>query len=236
MKNILIKFTCTAAMLSLMFCSKKDETIRERPEEIVATGPRTEIFQKIMALFPEHKNVKTGQKALFEASAAKQVVLSAESAVYVTFISEGASYGNTFGWYQYDGNAKPTQPSDVKVNVLFPHVSDRVLKQGDRLQLGDGTFPAGTVIGFFLIINGWEGGSVHYDRETFYSDIDINTEDQQQHVLFKQKDLGDIVLTFEDVLTSQDSDADFNDIIFTVTDNKEDKAVTKFNLTYVVEL
>lgn len=221
-------------MFTLVFCSR--EGIRERPTDIVPTGERAEIFQKIMAQFPEHKNVKGSQAALFEANTAKQVVLTNESAVYVTFISEGASLRNTFGWYTYNSGAKPTQPSDIQVHVLFPHVSDRVLRQGDRLQLGDKKFPAGTVIGFFLIINGWEQGEIKYDRETFYTNFDLNTDDQQQHVLFQQKELGDIVLTFEDMATSRDSDQDFNDIIFTVTDNKENNTVTNFDLTNVVQV
>lgn len=234
MKKVMIRLMGAAAMLSLMFCS--NEGIKERPDDIEATGERAEIYQKIMAEFPEHKNIKNTQGALFEATAAKQVVLTGESPVFVTYISEGASYGNTFGWYSYNVNDKPEQRSDIELHVLFPHVSHRVLKQGDRLQIGDGNFPAGTVIGFFLIINGWGGGTIHYDRETFYTDYTLNTDAQQQHVLFKQKELGDIVLTFEDDLTSQQSDQDFNDIIFTVTDNKENKEVTKFDLTNVVSL
>jgi hypothetical protein len=234
MKTIFPKLICAAAMFSLVNCS--DEGVRERPKDIVATGPRQEIFQEIMAQFPEHKNVKTSQQALFAADAGKQVVLTSESSVYVTFISEGASLGNTFGWYAYNANTKPTQRSEIELNVLFPHVSGRILNQGDQLQIGDKSFPAGTVIGFFLIIDSWENGAVHYDRETFYTDFSLNTDGQQQHVLFKQKELGDIVLTFEDQLTSHESDQDFNDIIFTVTDNKEGNTVTKFDLTNVAEL
>jgi hypothetical protein len=234
MKKILTRFICAVPMLSLVFCSH--EGVKERPDDIVATGERTEVYQKIMAQFPEHKNVRNTQKGLFESSAAKQVVLKNESAVYVTFISEGASYGNSFGWYSYNAGAKPAQHSDVKLHVLFPHVSGRVLKQGDRLQIGDGKFPAGTVIGFFLIINGWESGTVKFDRETFYTDFELNTDNQQQHVLFQQKELGDIVLAFEDELTTHESDQDFNDIIFTVTDNKENKEVLNFDMTNVVGL
>jgi hypothetical protein len=222
------------AMLSLVYCS--NEGIKERPDDIEATGERAEVYQKIMAQFPEHKNIKVTQPGLFEANAAKQVVLTNESPVYVTYISEGASYGNTFGWYSYNINDKPEQRADIKLNVLFPHVTHRILKQGDRLQIGDGTFPAGTVIGFFLIINGWGGGEIHYDRETFYTDYTLNTEAQQQHVLFQQKDLGDIVLTFEDELTSHQSDQDFNDIIFTVSDNKENKQVANFDVASVISL
>ena len=235
MKSLFFKILYTSAMFSLVFCSDNDR-IRERPIDIVPTGARTEIFQEIMAQFPEHQDVTTSQQALFEASTGKQVVLSSESEVYVTFISEGASYPNTVGWYSYSEGSEPTQPSDLELHVLFPHVSERVLKQGDRLQVGDGKFSAGTVIGFFLIISGWDAGTIDYNKQTFYTDLELNPDNSQQHVLFKQKELGDIVLTFEDELTSQSSDKDFNDIIFTVTDNKENKVATKFNLTSVIEL
>lgn len=235
MKKLSLGFISAAVMFSLVFCSNEGR-IRERPKDIVPTGPREEIFQKIMSQFPEHVNIKSSQQPLFESSAQKQVVLTSESAVYATFISEGASFPNTFGWYSYNAGSKPTQASDLTLHVLFPHVTDRILKQGDRLQLGEGTFPAGTVIGFFLIINGWDNGSINYGRQTFYTDMEFNPDKQQQHVLFKQADLGDIVLTFEDELTSHESDQDFNDIIFTVTDNTENKEVTKFNITKVVKL
>src|SRR5690606_31870992 len=108
---------------------------------------------------------------LFSETARKEVILTKESPVYVTFISEGASLPNTFGWYSYHKDSKPTSPSTLELHVLFPHVSHNVLNQGDRLRLGEGTFPPGTVVGFFLIINGWQNGTVNYDRETFYTDL-----------------------------------------------------------------
>ena len=232
MKKQFLNLFCVPVVLSLIMCSDNDR-IKERPDEIVATGERAETYQKIMAEFPEHQNVATTKKDLFDAGATKQVVLTAESDVYVTFISEGASLPNSFGWYSYTG--KPSSLSELKLNILFPHVSERILKQGDRLRLGDKPFAAGTTIGFFLIINGWEDGVVNFDRETFYTDFNFNPDGKQQHVLYRNKDLGDIVLTFEDVATSRQSDNDFNDIIFTVTDNSENKEVTRFDLSAVKE-
>jgi hypothetical protein len=219
-------------MLLLVMCSDNGR-IKERPDNIVATGERTATYQKIMSEFPEHQNVMVAKKDLFDAGATKQVVLTAESDVYVTFISEGASLPNSFGWYSY--TSKPASASGLTLNVLFPHVSERILKQGDRLRLGDKKFPAGTTIGFFLIINGWENGAVNFDRETFYTDFDFNPDHSQQHVLYRNKDLGDVVLTFEDVATSRQSDKDFNDIIFTVSDNSENQAVSHFDLSAVKE-
>lgn len=226
--------TCAAALvISLASCD--EGRIRERPENIVPTGERAEVYQKIMEDFPEHTNVKAGKPELFEGATRKEIVLKSASDVYVTYISEGASYSNTFGWYSYNPNAKPGQASEVELHVLFPHVSDRVLRQGDRLKLGDQQFPAGTVVGFFLIIRGWEGGAINYDNTTYYTDMGWNPNGEQQHVLFRNATIGDLVLTFEDELTSQDSDQDFNDLIFTVTDNPDDNPITKFDLTSVID-
>lgn len=223
--------------LGLFFagCSN-DGRVRERPKDIDPTGPKDEIYQKIVEQFPEHRNVQEDLPALFEASARKEVVLTSEAPVYVTFIAEGASLPNSFGWYSYHKDSKPTSSSSLNLNILFPHVSDRVLNQGDRLRLGEGTFPPGTVIGFFLIIHGWQNGVINYDRETFYTDLNYNPGAVQQHVLFKQGELGDIVLAFEDVLTTTNSDRDFNDIIFTVSDNNEEKEVASFQLEGVPHL
>jgi hypothetical protein len=223
-------------VLSLIAACDGGGKMRVRPPDIVATGERTEVYQQIMTKFPEHQNIKTSQGALFEASAAKHIVLKEESDVYVYFIAEGAGYDNTFGWYSYPANSKPASRSDLKLNVLFPKVSGQVLNQGDRLKLSDKKFPAGTVIGFFLIIKGWNKGEINYNNETFYTDIDFNTDNQQQHVLFKQKDLGDIVLAFEDQLSSRESDEDYNDILFTVSDNPNNATVTRFDLSNVKEL
>jgi hypothetical protein len=230
----LLNCLCAAVIISFGSCDRPGG-IQERPEGTVATGERLALFQEIMADFPESKNVKNAKPELFDAATRKEIVLKSESDVYVTFISEGASLSNTFGWYSYQPGSKPTNTSDIKMNILFPHVSERVLKQGDRLRLGESKLPAGSVVGFFLIIDGWESGEIHYDRETFFTNFELNPNGEQQHVLYKHKDLGDIVLSFEDVLTSTSSDKDYNDIIFTVTDNTNEAEVTNFDIAGVKE-
>jgi len=233
MRNIFCSFICAGVILTTS-CS--EDRIKQRPDDIIPSTVRAEVFEKIKEQFPEHQDAKVVWDTLFQPTAQKQVVMSAESDLYVTFVSEGASYQNTFGWYSYTEGSKPSQASDLDLHVLFPTVSNGVLKQGDMLRVGDNKFPAGTVVGFFLIIKGWENGTINYGNETFYTDVEFNTDDQQQHVLFKQKDLGDIVLTFEDVLTSQPSDQDFNDIIFVVSDNANGASATKIDLGAVIEL
>jgi hypothetical protein len=232
MKNFLIPSICVIVVLCLASCGKSPG-LKEKPDNIISTPPPTELLQKIMDQFPENKNNKSKQAALFQNNVQKRVILTKESEVFVRFISEGAGYENTFGYYTYDSAAKPTSASGLELKVLFPTVSDRILKQGDMLQVGSGTFPAGTVVGFFLIIRGWENSSVHFDRQTFYTDYSFNPSGMQQHILFKQKELGDLVLAFEDQTLTEVSDQDFNDILFTVTDNRENKEVTNFDMRKV---
>src|SRR5688500_15562981 len=117
MKSLVINCLCAAVIVSFASCERQGG-ISERPKEIVATGERLALFQEIMADFPESKNVKNAKPELFEAATRKEIVLKSESDVYVTFISEGASLSNTFGWYSYQAGAKPTNASDIQMNLL----------------------------------------------------------------------------------------------------------------------
>jgi hypothetical protein len=217
-------------------CSRESVRIKEIPDDIIHSKACPTLYGSIMEQFPEYKNNETNQELLFNTKAEKQVVLLQESEVYVSFISEGAGFSNTFGWYAYDSAAAPGSASEIKLNILFPVVSGMLLKQGDMLRLGNGKFKAGTVIGFFLIVGGWENKAINYNKLTLYTDHYLNPNGQQQHILFKQKDCGDVVLAFEDKVLGEGSDADFNDIIFTVTDNRKDLEVATFDLRTVVRM
>lgn len=123
---------------------------------------------------------------------------------------------------------------ELNLNILFPHISDEILNQGGMLQLGDETFPAGTAVGFFLVflvLDGWRSGQVNFGKETFYTDTYLNSEEVQQHVLFKFGNFNGIVLAFEDqIVNGERSDKDYNDVVFTVSDNQNNQAITRFNL------
>jgi hypothetical protein len=217
-------------------CSREDGRIKQVPDDIIKSKACPTLYTSIMDQFPEYRNNETNQELLFSAEAEKRILVTKETKVYAAFISEGAGYSNSFGWYTYQDGNPPTSVDDLELNILFPSVSNNVLEQGDMLQLGEGTFQPGTVIGFFLIVGGWQGGTVNYDKPTIYSDFSLNTGGQQQHVLFKQKDCGDIVLAFEDRMLNESSDADFNDIIFTVTDNTDELEVTAIDFSKIIQL
>ncbi len=208
------------------------------PENVISSTVRAETLHNIKIMFHESKSLKDSLPAFFEVSTEKRILLSKASEVYVTFVSEGASYQNSFGYYTYNADAVPTNAALLDLHILFPNVDELILKQGDMVQVGTTTFPAGTVIGFFVIVNGWQGESVHLDREKLYTDMNLNPDGDQQHVLFKLKNFGDIILGFEDISVSAPGhgSSDYNDIIFTVTDNKVGNEVTNFNLNNVIRL
>jgi hypothetical protein len=216
---------------------KKTEPFEELPPDIIASKPCSTLYQGIMQMYPEHKRNHETYTVLFEPTTLKQIVLKTDSEVYATFISEGAGWSNTFGYYTYDRNNPPGSPKDITKHVLFPNVTDAVLNSGDMLKLGNGKFKAGTVIGFFLIPRGYENGLVHYTKTTHYTDLQFNKNGYQQHILFKEGECGDIVLAFEDrALDLQDCDFDYNDIIMTVADNKDQLETVAFDLTNLVVL
>ncbi len=241
-----MKATAFALLFCLFFlagCEKdfseenKTEAFDELPPEIIPSKPCGTLYQGIMSMYPEHKRNNEVYSELFDPATEKRIVLKRETEVYATFISEGAGWANTFGYYTYNENSPPGSPNDIKKYVLFPNVSDNVLKQGDMLQLGDGKFPAGTVIGFFLIARGYENGLVHYGKPTSYTDPHLNKNGYQQHILFKEGECGDIVLGFEDrTLDLKDCDFDYNDIIMTVADNREQLETVSFDLSRVKQL
>jgi len=239
MKNRLLIVINVFILLAFISCSEPEVNIDiERPDNIIPTKVRSETLQEIKNMFPENMNTVENIPQLFESTAEKRIVLSKTSEVYVTFVSEGASFQNSFGYYTYTMNSIPTDTSMIDLQILFPNVDGWKIKQGDMLQVGNSTFPAGTVIGFFLIVKGWESQIVHFDRDKIYTDIGLNIQGDQQHVLFKLNNFGDIILSFEDIIDSAPGyhDYDYNDIIFTVSDNKTGKTVTNFNLTSVISL
>jgi hypothetical protein len=217
-------------VLSLAACH--DNQIDERPKNIIDTIPCPTLYSRILELFPE--NVEITRKILFSDSAQKRVVLIAPSEVYVTYLAEGAGYRNSVVWYSYNKNTPPTSVDQIDLHVLFPDVSSDILQPGNRLKLQDDKFPAGTVIGFALIINGWQG-KVDYDKTTLYTDYQFNLNKRQQHILFQEKTCGALVLAFEDnqELTDKD-DADYNDIIFTIEDNNTSLENTSFDETGLI--
>lgn len=167
-----------------------------------------------------------GQDALddhpeYFTNANREVVLTEEAEVSVTFVMEGAGYKNTFGYYTYNKEYPPTAVEDIKetMTIIFSNASDPVggkgtLKEGDRVNLG--SFEAGTVIGYFVIANGWNGTEVTEGLATYYSLPALNRLGTQQSIMLYSERCGSLITSFEDMHTSG-GDRDFNDIVVKTT-------------------
>jgi len=196
------------------------------PDDVEPTEPCETLMANISEMFPERLDVRNVHDDLFSETAMLSIHVTEETPVYVSFIDEGAGWRNTFGYYSYPADNPPQSIDDLEKHIVFPNVSGigegGGLDYGDRVQLGDGSFPAGTVIGFYIVAQGWKNGLTVDGVYTHYTDRQFNIEQAQQSTLFVSSDCDDIVLTFEDIKVSSSScDHDFNDIILTIKDTKD---------------
>lgn len=213
------------------------------PPDIIKTKPCSTLYSRIIELFPEHKDNKSRYPQLFGNAVSKEIKLTKETEVYVTFVEEEAGWKNSFGYYIYNEADPPQSIEGLQKNMLFQNVSQvnegGGLQTGDMLQIGKGKLPAGTVVGFYLVVQGWKNGNLVNGKYTHYTNTYLNINSNQQHVLFKEKNCGDIVMAFEDISLTEGTDYrdnDFNDIIFTIADSSNpDKITDSFDLTNVPE-
>jgi hypothetical protein len=180
----------------------------------------------ISEMFPERMDVRGVHGDLFSDTAHLNIFVTEETPVFVSFIDEGAGWRNTFGYYTYPADNPPQSIEDLEKQIVFPNVSKvgegGGLDFGDRVQLGEGSFSAGTVIGFYIVAQGWKNGLTVDGVYTHYTDRLFNMDQAQQSTLFVSSDCDDIVLTFEDIkVNSSTCDHDYNDIILTIKDSKD---------------
>lgn len=169
---------------------------------------------------PESQNATVKHPEYFKPDVAHNIVLNKDCEVYITFLNEAAGYQNTLGYYYYDANNPPASLNDLTKIIVFPNASKAgsggELVPGSTMELL-GTFNENTVIGFFLISNGWQNGQITNGLYTVYSDPIFNAQNKVQSLIFHDPTCSSTVLCFEDILTTTGGDKDFNDVIFQVT-------------------
>lgn len=121
----------------------------------------------------------------------------------LTFITEGAGYTNTYGYFMYPTNNAPsdwTKLGDLIIvypnaslsgsggsmtlgdSIMLPYAYDTVQKldsKGNQIFVASPknyTFPSGTSICFFIVQNAWNGSSVKSGNTKFYSLSRMNPE------------------------------------------------------------
>jgi hypothetical protein len=230
-----MKFKHLIPIFLLVFFGCKKETINQLPDNITKIDSVEHLVDSLQVVLPEDGNALISSPELFADTIQKKIVLKKESKVYVTFIDEAAEYKNTLCWYSFNKLQPPTKASDVKGSVLFPNISKAgeggLLEAGYTVQLGTETFPAGTVIGFYLVADGWKDGTIEYSNPTYYTDNNLNVGGEQRHLLFKDTYSHYLVIGFEDYPVSP---YDYNDVFFAVTDNLEGYEASSFDLSKVI--
>lgn len=230
------KYVIPILLLFAIGCDK--EKIDEIPEGISFVKPADDLADSLINAFPEGMNIYVNKGEFFADAIQKQIVIKEETEVYVTFIDEGASNRNSLCWYAYNKFQPPLTTGEITSYVVFPNISKvgegGQLEPGYTLKLGQGAFPAGTVIGFFMVINGWEDGVINYDKPIVYTNCDLNPGGKQQHILYKDSNFRYLLVGFEDTMFDEGSDKDYNDIIFAVTDNNKGIEAENFDLTDVL--
>ncbi|WP_423148667.1 LruC domain-containing protein [Rubrolithibacter danxiaensis] len=204
------------------------------------------LLSAINASLPEQKALASYHPEYLSDNAVTTLNITKKSTVWITFVSEGADYYNSLGYYTYPTNNPPKKQKDIdEVTLVFPNTSmtgsGGGLTSGDKVKLGE--FKAGTSIGFVLIQNGWtKSGSsygVDLDKTKFYSTSKLNPESSnslKKHSVLLYNDIYNLFLIgFEDLNRQTETsvnEGDFNDVIFYATASE----ANSFSKTGVVEL
>lgn len=233
MKNLLL-ILITSAITSVYAQSYKylgDYTSNGTPLYLESEGDiiSIETQEMISNSLPESYPVPDYNPQYITSGYDTDIKLDAKADVWVTFVSEGAGYRNTLGFYTYNLNDSiQTKPAIEDITIIFPNVS--ALGSGGGLKIGDkvkiGTFEEGTGIGWVLLANAWSKSAerVGHGLWKLYSNPNFNPESdaslKHHNVLLADPENERIILGFEDIRRDYNScDNDFNDAIFYITAN-----------------
>ena len=207
----------------------------ETPADVITS----ELLSFLNASLPETVDVRKLHPQYLQSSAIADLVITETADVWITFVSEGAGYLNSLGYYTYPTNSPPKSAADITaVNYIFPNASlpgsGGNLKSGSKVKLG--RFNNGTSIGFVLLANAWNGGTqkVNSDAAKFYSTTACNPETDpnlKKHTVLLYSATQNLFLIGIDDQNRQNggSDNDFNDVVFYATSNPV-KAISTNNV------
>jgi len=190
------------------------------PTDTYSVSP--EMLQRIDTSLPESIPLPETHPQYLETGITTNLIVEDSSNVWITFVTEGAGYKNSLGFYTYDQiDGAPDDPAELEHFIVFPNCSLSGSGGGmaSGMQIHLGQFGAGTVIGWFLVQNGWQNGVVSETRQRFYSDRQYNPEipEYNQHnVLLYDAESELFLLAFDDQ-ERPGGDNDFNDAVFFAT-------------------
>ena len=203
----------------------------------------TGLLTTVLNRLPEGQGIGKNPTALAQLTndAGANLFLKAAANVKVSYVTEGAGYENSVGFFKFPkANLTTMVKTDVLDTILFPNFSDTVLQFGKAVDLGQ--FAANDAIGFTIVANGWQ--TVANNAGTHPGVVDPNkaaskifrtikrfnpepadTNNLQAHtILFAYPEKELMVLAFEDLNRQSGanndfgytSDNDFNDVIIAI--------------------
>lgn len=197
----------------------------------------TSFLSDLNATLPEYIPLPQTHPQYFQSNNDFSLRLQDSADVWVTFVHEGANWLNSLGFYYYNENNPPTSDTQiVNKTIIYPNVSyaggGGGLYTGDKVYLGN--FPAGTVIQWFLVSQGWDpvtatvgdGLYTHYYSQSEFN-IESDSALRQHSVLlwYTQEEL--FLLGFEDINREDWAcDHDFNDAVFYISADPYSAVVT----------
>lgn len=193
------------------------------------------LLADINASLPEGTELPTSHPQYLASGNEANIVLQDSCDIWVTFVHEGAGYKNVLGFYTYNVNNPPSSVNDINnMTIAFPNVSfsgsGGGLNSGDKVYIG--SFGAGTVIGWFIIANGYNSSSqsINGNAQHYYSNSNLNPEtnasNKQHMVLLQDANSNKLIMGFEDLFREGYCDQDFNDAVFYATANPIEAVVT----------
>ncbi|GAA4931130.1 LruC domain-containing protein [Mucilaginibacter defluvii] len=207
--------------------TSKYPTSLGRPKYLEATGDVIDasLLKFVNASLPENVPLSSSHPEYLSSNATTVIKVTAESDVWITFVSEGAGFLNTLAYYTYKTGTTPTLSSITNATIVFPNSSAYGsaggLNAGDKVKIG--RFPAGTSIGFVLLQNAWTGSGVATTTTKYFSNDALNPESSaslKRHSVLLYDDVHKLFLIgFEDLPRDRDSDNDFNDLVFYASSN-----------------
>jgi LruC domain-containing protein len=206
-----------------------------RPKYLEATPDVIDpsLLNYVNSSLPEGKPLTTTHPEYLTSSVTSNIIITQTSDVWITFVSEGAGYLNTFGYYSYDTDDPPSSVTGGslfggidKITMIFPNASAYQsgggLISGDKVKLG--RFDAGTTIALVLMQNAWTGSGVNTSTSAkFYSESKFNPEtstSKKKHSVLLYDNVHKLYLIgFEDINRAESSDNDFNDLVVYASSN-----------------
>ncbi len=190
------------------------------PRDIVSTTMLTYISNTL----PEGRDLRDTRPELLTTQAIADIKITESSDVFITYISHGGSFSNTFAFYTYPTGQSPSKTTDIqRITYVFPNSgAGSPLSSGDKVKIG--RFSAGTSIGFVLLQSGWSFNLRNIDNRAvhFLSNDALNPEVspalKKHAVLINYAPENKVLIGFEDVdRTLPLCDHDFNDVVFFAT-------------------